>query len=174
MRITNPVSALGHGAGFARRSSIFLVSMLSPYASNQGMIVPLALVPSWSALALQYVVLFTSSSLDVFRENSAWFALLFGQARCGSTCPAQRTRRNRLSRSRARLALFTCPAIGSAGSGAKRCYGTPTSADASGSKRIRYTWRYRSKSVTRRLKRSAKKTTLATLTGASNLDRKRA
>ena len=60
-------------------SSIFLFSMLlSPYASNQGMIVPLALVPSWSALAIQYVVLFASSSLGVFRENSAWFALLFG------------------------------------------------------------------------------------------------
>jgi len=60
-------------------SSIFLVSMLlSPYASNQGVIVPLALVPSWPAVALQYIVLYTFSSLGVFRENSAWFALLFG------------------------------------------------------------------------------------------------
>jgi hypothetical protein len=60
-------------------SSMFLLSMLlGPYASNQGMIVPLALVPSWWSIALQYTVLLILSYLDVFRENSAWVALLLG------------------------------------------------------------------------------------------------
>ena len=60
-------------------SSLFLLSMLlGPYSSNQGMIVPLALVPSWWSVAMQYAVLGALSYLEVFRENSAWVALLLG------------------------------------------------------------------------------------------------
>lgn len=60
-------------------SSILLLSMLlAPYSSNQGMIVPLALVPSWWSVAMQYAVLLSLSYLEVYRENSAWGALLFG------------------------------------------------------------------------------------------------
>jgi hypothetical protein len=60
-------------------SSIFLLPMLlGPYASNQGMIVPLALVISWPALLIQYALIFVFSYLNAFREYSAWFALLFG------------------------------------------------------------------------------------------------
>jgi len=60
-------------------SSMFLLSMLlGPYSSNQGMIVPLALVPSWWSVAMQYAVLLILSYLEIFRENSAWVALLLG------------------------------------------------------------------------------------------------
>lgn len=60
-------------------SSLFLLSMLlGPYSSNQGMIVPLALVPTWWSVAIQYALLSTLSYLEIFRENSAWVALLLG------------------------------------------------------------------------------------------------
>lgn len=58
---------------------MFLLSMLlAPYASNQGLIVPLALVASWPAVAVQYVVSFALAAAGIYLENSAWWALLFG------------------------------------------------------------------------------------------------
>lgn len=60
-------------------SALFLVSMLlSPYASNQGVIVPLAFVPSWPAVLIQYTGALIGSFFEVYREFSAWWALLFG------------------------------------------------------------------------------------------------
>ncbi len=60
-------------------ASIFLLSMfLGPYASNQGMIVPLALVMSWPALILQYILSIALSALDVYIKYSALWALFFG------------------------------------------------------------------------------------------------
>jgi hypothetical protein len=60
-------------------ATLFLVPMLlGPYASNQSMIVPLALVPSWPAVIIQYVVAFTASYFEIYRVYSAWWALLFG------------------------------------------------------------------------------------------------
>lgn len=60
-------------------ASIFLISVLfSPYASNQSMIVPLAFLPSWPALLIQYVFSFTLSFLGVYQQYSGLWALLFG------------------------------------------------------------------------------------------------
>jgi len=57
-------------------AGIFAVSMLlGPYASNQGLIVPLALLASWPALVMQYVVLYIAPQVGVGRENSTWWAL---------------------------------------------------------------------------------------------------
>lgn len=72
-------------------STGFLIPMLlGPYASSQGMIVPLALVPSWWSLAMQYVFLFIASYLDIFRENSAWFALVLGTSALWLYAPAEK------------------------------------------------------------------------------------
>jgi len=60
-------------------TSIFLLSMvLGPYASNQGMIVPLALVTSWPALILLYILSVSLSALGVFIKYSALWAVFFG------------------------------------------------------------------------------------------------
>ena len=56
---------------------VFAAAMLvGRYASNQGMIVPLALVGSWPGVLLQYVVLFLSKQVGIDPVQSAWWALI--------------------------------------------------------------------------------------------------
>lgn len=60
-------------------SAMFLASMLlSPYASNQSVIVPLALVPSWQSLLVQYVIVFGGTALDIYRDFDPWWTLGIG------------------------------------------------------------------------------------------------
>ncbi len=60
-------------------SCIFLLAMfLGPYASNQGMIVPLALVVSWPALMIQYISMLILSAFDIYIKYGAFWALSFG------------------------------------------------------------------------------------------------
>jgi hypothetical protein len=64
------------------RSAVLLWSalLLSPYASNQSMIAPLALVSSWPATLFQYLVLVTAGKVGVYRELNPLWAVLFGIA----------------------------------------------------------------------------------------------
>lgn len=60
-------------------ATLLVASMLlSPYTSNQSVIVPLALVPSMTSLTLQYVVIFTGSALGIYREFDPGWTLLLG------------------------------------------------------------------------------------------------
>lgn len=52
------------------------------------MIVPLALVGSWLAVVLQYIVLGVTAQFGVFREFRAWWALLLGVAALWFYMPA--------------------------------------------------------------------------------------
>lgn len=52
--------------------------LLSPYTSNQSLIVPFGLVPSFPAAFLQYVVIFAGSALKVYRDFDPAWTLLFG------------------------------------------------------------------------------------------------
>lgn len=62
-------------------ASIFLLSiLLGPYASNQSVIVPLAFLPSWPALLIQYALTFTLSYLGIYQKYNALWALLLGLA----------------------------------------------------------------------------------------------
>lgn len=60
-------------------AALLLASMLlSPYTSNQSVIVPLALVPSGASVALQYVIIFIGSALGIYRDFDSWWTLLMG------------------------------------------------------------------------------------------------
>jgi hypothetical protein len=58
-------------------ATLFLAAMLlSPYVSNQSIIVPLAFLPSWPILALQYAVVIPSSH-TLYNQLDVWWTLLF-------------------------------------------------------------------------------------------------
>ncbi len=52
--------------------------LLSPYASNQSVIVSLALMPSGMSFALQYTVVLLGSALGICRDFDPWWTLLLG------------------------------------------------------------------------------------------------
>src|SRR5690606_5563733 len=60
-------------------AALFLGAMLSsPYTSNQSLIVPMAFVPSWWAVLLQYAGVFSASQLGIYGAYDGWWTLLFG------------------------------------------------------------------------------------------------
>ena len=60
-------------------SALSVAAMLiSPYASHQGVLVPMCFVPSWKAIALQYVVSLSAYVLNIYQYFFPWWLLLFG------------------------------------------------------------------------------------------------
>ncbi len=61
-------------------ASLLLAAMLlSPYASSQGVIAPLAFLPSASGVVIQYVLIFGAAALGLYSgPYDAWWALLLG------------------------------------------------------------------------------------------------
>ncbi|MCC6906109.1 MAG: DUF2029 domain-containing protein [Anaerolineae bacterium] len=60
-------------------ASLFMLAMLvSPYTSNQSMVVPITLVPSWAAVGIIASGTLLSGVTGIYREYNAWWTLFFG------------------------------------------------------------------------------------------------
>lgn len=60
-------------------AALLLSAMLiSPYTSNQSVIVPLAFVPSLPAVIIQYVTIFAGSALKIYRDYDPAWTLVLG------------------------------------------------------------------------------------------------
>lgn len=57
-------------------AALFVASMLiTPYTSNQSVIIPIAFVPSWISTILQYLIVFGASAVGVYSDFDPWWTL---------------------------------------------------------------------------------------------------
>ncbi len=60
-------------------AALFLFIMLvSPYTSNQSIVVPMTLVPTWPAAIIAYIGTFLGGAVGVYKDYNAWWTLFFG------------------------------------------------------------------------------------------------